>query len=361
MRFKDTQITRLTAAIVVGYPGDAGRGIIKMVLSGIGIDFGRFEVPNGNFELTLNDILRNLNQGGGLEHFFQNLNTDPRQEVTDAIALLLAEPAPPQATGMAELSKALLIVDGDPFVDHESLANTILPALLDPNNMLRAVYMTGPTDSGKTFSVKLIQRLCREAPLAQRFRPIPVDLTALAMTRDCMGVAMLVKSWLKLEDLIFTKTDTSDARIGNRLVTDLSVAREYAETVVPILLVFDHLDKDVAPQIIDFVEELALAAARGTLRDVRIIAIGFPRAPATTFPLGKQITDPVVQPNPALVFQYMDRALGVLDRDMTDDELNEMVTAVFAGQQQPYPRPFMLDLPGKIRAKLDGIIRAPTI
>ena len=78
--------------------------------------------------------------------------------------------------------------------------------------------------------------------------------------------------------------DTSEPRIGRRIVDQLSIARELSDiTIVPTILIFDHLDKDVAPSIVDFVEELALAAADGQLQDLRIVLIGFPRAPATTF------------------------------------------------------------------------------
>ena len=45
---------------------------------------------------------------------------------------------------------------------------------------------------------------------------------------------------------------------------------------------------------------------------------------------------------------------------MDDDALQALVNGVFAGQQQPYSRPFMMDLPEKILSKfLNDIIRAP--
>jgi hypothetical protein len=347
-------------AIVQGYPTAVGQAQIRMILSSLSIDFDARAVPNATFELTLNDILLNLNQAGDLDRLFAKLKADPRPVVTAAVAALLAVPAPQQPAGFEELSRTLLIIEGDPFIDHENLATTILPSLLDRNSPVRAVVMTGPTDSGKTFSLGLIRRLCREAAPAKRFRPIAIDLTALALTRDCLEVARTVGGWLRLDQFVLPRADTSESRIGKRLVAELAVARELSENIVPTLLVFDHLDKDVAPSIIDFVEELALAAANGGLRDVRVVLIGFPRAPATTFPPGRVLPDIVVQPNPALLFQYIDRALGVLDRDMDDQALDDLVKGVFAGQQQPYPRPFMLALPEKIRGILHDIIRAPT-
>lgn len=92
--------------------------------------------------------------------------------------------------------------------------------------------MTGPTDSGKTFSLGLIRRLCREAP-AKRFRPIAIDLTALALTRDCVEVARTVGSWLRLDQFVLPRVDTSESRIGQRLVAELTVARELSENIVP--------------------------------------------------------------------------------------------------------------------------------
>jgi len=356
----DAQIATLTLAIVQGYPAALGQAQLKMMLRSIGIDFDARIVPNATFELTLNDILLNLNKASDLDRFFTQLDKDPRPAVQNAIAALLAVPPEQRRPiGFDELSRALLIVEGDPFVDHEDLASSILPKLLSRTEPLRAVVMTGPTDCGKTFSLGLIRELCRSGPIALRFRPIAIDLAALSLTRDCMQVARMVGNWLKL-DQFKVEMDTSETRIGRRLVAELSVARELAEHVVPTLLVFDHLDKDVAPGIIDFVEELALAAANGGLRDVRVVLIGFPRAPATTFPLGKLVSDIVVQPNPALLFQYLDRALEVLDRDMDDTTLENLVNDVFAGQQQPYPRSFMLELPEKIRGILRNIIEAPT-
>jgi hypothetical protein len=358
--FDDGQIPTLTKAIVQGYPTVLGQAQIKMILRSLSIDFDARAVPNSTFELTLNDILLNLNQAGDLDRLFAGLRADPRPAVTAAVAALLAAPPPQQPAGFEELSKTLLIIEGDPFINHDDLATTILPSLLDRTSPLRAVVMTGPTDSGKTFSLGLIRRLCREAPPVKRFRPIAIDLTALALTRDCLEVARTVGSWLRLDQFVLPRVDTSETRIGQRLVAELTVARELSENIVPTLLVFDHLDKDVAPSIIDFVEELALAAANGGLRDVRVVLIGFPRAPATTFPPGRLLSDTVVQPNPALLFQYIDRALDILDRDMDDHALDKLVQGVFAGQQQPYPRRFMLGLPEGIRGILHDLIRAPT-
>lgn len=358
--FETTQIAALTAAMVEGYPGDGGQGDIKLILLSIGIDFARYVVPNATFELTLNDILLNLNQSAGLDVLFTKLAADPRPRVMEAIAVLVAVEAAQQTAGFDALSKALLIVDGDPLIDHENLATKILPSLLDDNNPLRAVVMTGPTDSGKTFSLGLIRRLCRETQGRKKFFPATIDLMKLASTRDCEGLVRLVVSWLRLDQFVMPRLDTSEPRIGQRLVQALAIERELSERAAPTLLVFDHLDKDVSPSIIDFAEEMALAAAKGDLKDVRVVLIGFPRAPATTFPPDKLVSDMVVQPNPALLFKYIDRALDVLDRDMDDQALETLVNGVFAGQQQPYPRPFMAELPKKIRGILQDIMKAPT-
>ena len=80
---------------------------------------------------------------------------------------------------------------------------------------------------------------------------------------------------------------------------------------------------------------MALAAAKGDLKDVRVVLIGFPRAPATTFPQDRLISDIVVQPNPALLFKYIDRALDVFDRDMDDQALEALVKEVSPDSSNP--------------------------
>jgi hypothetical protein len=352
-------VTALASAMADSYPGDGGQADIKLILLGIGIDFARWKVTDTKFELTLNDILLNLNQSAGLSVLFPKLAADPRQKVTEAMEALVAAEASQQTAGFELLSNALLIVDGDPLVDHENLATNILPSLLDDTKPLRAVIMTGPSDSGKTFSLGLIRRLCRETGQRKKFVPATIDLTKLA-TRDCDGLVRLVVSWLRLDQFVMPRLDTSEPRIGQRLVQALAIERELSERAAPTLLVFDHLDKDVSPSIIDFAEEMALAAAKGDLKDIRVVLIGFPRAPATTFPPDRLLSDIVVQPNPALLFKYIDRALDVLDRDMDDQALETLVNGVFAGQQQPYPRLFMEELPKKIRGLLQDIMKAPT-
>jgi hypothetical protein len=358
--FSIDQIAKLTSAMVDGYKTAIGQSKIKMMLMDLGIDFDRFAVQGATFELTLNAILVNLNQSPGLSPLFAKLRQDNYPAVVSVIDTMVAAVPPPRAAGFDELSKALLMIDGDPLINHENLATKLLPSLIDSNSPLRAVIMTGPIDSGKTFSLGLIRRLCRDATAAKRFRPLAIDLRDLALTRDCMKLAELVADRLKLDQFVLPRADTSDPRVGQRLVADLAAAREYSNSIVPTLLVFDHLDKDVAPVVVDFVEQLALAAASGALQDVRVVLIGFPRAPAPAFQPGKLLADTVVQPNPALLFQYVDRALGVLERDMDDHALNDLVNGVFAGQQQPYPRPFMLELPEKVRGLLSDIMRAPT-
>ncbi len=358
--FEPKLVTALASAMADSYPGDGGQGEIKLILLGIGIDFARWKVSDTKFELTLNDILLNLNQSAGLDVLFPKLAADPRQKVTEAIEALVAAEASLQTAGFELLSNALLIVDGDPLVDHENLAINILPSLLDDTTPLRAVIMTGPSDSGKTFSLGLIRRLCREAGQRKKFVPATIDLTKLASARDSEGLVRLVVRWLKLDQFVMPRLDTSEPRIGQRLVQALAIERELSERAVPTLLVFDHLDKDVSPSIIDFAEEMALAAAKGDLKDIRVVLIGFPRAPATTFPQDRLISDIVVQPNPALLFKYIDRALDVLDRDMDDQALEALVKGVFAGQQQPYPSLFMAELPKKIRGLLQDIMKAPT-
>lgn len=358
--FTIPHIASLTTAIVGGYPTSVGQFKIKSMLLALSIDFEQFVTSNATFEITLNSILLNLNQSVGLDAFLDALRADARPKVLSAIDLMLSAPLAPQPAGFEELSKELLIIDGHPFVDRDSLSTKILPRLLNPSNPLRAVVMTGPTDSGKTFSLPLVRRLCREAP-PPRFRPIAVDLMASALTRDGVGVARTVVNSLKIANFNVPPMDTSEPRIGRRIVDELAIARELSDVpVLPTVLIFDHLDKDVSPSIIDFVEELALAAADGRLQDLRVILIGFPRAPSTTFGPGKLESDDVVQPNPGLLFDYIDRALAVLNRDLDDRALTNLVNDVFAGQQPPYPRPFMVDLPQKIRDKLDDIMKAPT-
>src|SRR5262249_15212755 len=154
---------------------------------------------------------------------------------------------------------------------------------LDPNDSVRAVIVQGPSNSGKTFSLQLIRRLCRDMQMPTRCIPIEFDISALALTRDCLGLARLVGNALRLTDLNLPTADTGEARLGHRLVHELHVAREILEDAVPTLLMFDHLDKDVAFSVIDFVEALALAAASDRLKQVRVLLIGFPRAPADAF------------------------------------------------------------------------------
>jgi hypothetical protein len=354
------QIAKLTTAMVEGYPTATGQADIKMLLATLSVEFDRFATPNATFELTLNAVLLNLNQSTGLSALLVKLTQDARPAVLDAINQMSVATPAPHLAGFDELSNELLMIEGDPFINHENLAKKLLPSLIDTNSPLRAVVMTGPIDSGKTFSLGLIRRLCRDAAGARRFRPLAIDLRDLALTRDCLELAKTVALRLKLDQFELPRADTSDPRVGQRLVTELAAARELSDNILPTLLVFDHLDKDVAPVVVDFVEQLALAAASGALRDVRVVLIGFPRAPAPAFQPGKLSADTVVQPNPALLFQYVDRVLGVLNRDIDDQSLNNLVNGVFAGQQQPYPRPFMLELPEKVRGLLNDIMRAPT-
>lgn len=136
--FDDRQIPMLTTAIVHGYPTVVGQAQIKMILRSLSIDFDARAVPNATFELTLNDILLNLNLAGDLNRLFAKLDANPRPAVTAAVAALLATPPPQQPAGFEELSNTLLIIEGDPFINHENLATTILPSLLDRSGPLRA-------------------------------------------------------------------------------------------------------------------------------------------------------------------------------------------------------------------------------
>lgn len=358
--YQSEQIPTLTTAIVQGYPTVDGQGTIKMMLLGLSIDFDARATRDATFEITLNDILLQLNQSARLDEFFAKLQQDPRPNVMAIAKTMRDAVAAQQPAGFDELAKARLIVEGHPFINHENLVTTLLPDLLDDNSPLRAVFMTGPTDSGKTFSLPLIRRLCREAPQVKKFVPAVIDLATLAPTRDVEGLVRAVVAWLRLNDFVMSRTDTSESRIAQRLVQALVIERETSANAKPTLLVFDHLDKDVSPGIIDFVEEVALAAARGDLKDVRVVLIGFPRAPSTSFSPGKLASDIVVQPNPRLVFEYIDRALEVLNRDVDDEELESRVKGVFGAQLPPYSRALMIELPEKVRGILRDIIGGPT-
>lgn len=358
--YQNEQISPLTRAIVRGYPMADGQGTIKMMLLTLSIDFDARATRDATFELTLNDILLQLNQAARLDEFFAKLAQDPRPVVMTEVTKLRAAVSALQPAGFDDLAKARLIVEGHPFINHDDLATSILPGLLDDTSPVRAVFMTGPTDSGKTFSLPLIRRLCREAPQAKKFVPAVIDLMKLTTTRDVEGLVLAVVAWLRFTDFVMPRVDTSEPRVAQRLVEALAIERELSDKAVPTLLVFDHLDKDVAPGIIDFVEEVALAAASGMLKDVRVVLIGFPRAPSTNFAPGKLASDIVVQPNPGLVFEYIDRALSVLNRDVDDDDLTNRVNGVFGGQQPPYSRALMIELPEKVRGILRDIMTAPT-
>src|SRR5262249_42509296 len=55
---------------------------------------------------TLNAILRNLNQGAGLDALFEKLNEDPRPLVTAAITAMLASPPSQQLVAAEVFSRA---------------------------------------------------------------------------------------------------------------------------------------------------------------------------------------------------------------------------------------------------------------
>jgi hypothetical protein len=358
--YQNELIPQLTTAIVQGYPSADGQGTIKMMLWTLNIDFDARATRDATFELTLNDILLQLNQAARLDEFFALLAQDSRPGVTMEVGRMRAAVAMLEPAGFDNLAKARLIVEGHPFINHDALITTILPGLLDHTSPIRAVFMTGPTDSGKTFSLPLIRRLCREAPQPKKCVPAVIDLMKLATTRDVEGLVRTVVAWLRLNQFVMPRFDTSESRMAQRLVEALAIEREMSDNTRPTLLVFDHLDKDVAPGIIDFAEEVALAAANGTLKDVRVVLIGFPRSPSTNFAPGKLASDIVVQPNPRLVFEYIDRALSVLNRDVDDEDLTNRVNGVFGGQQPPYSRALMTELPEKVRGILRDIMNAPT-
>jgi hypothetical protein len=238
----------------------------------------------------------------------------------------------------------------------------VLPFLLDTTGFPRAVVITGPSDSGKTFSRKLVRHYCR-SPV--RYHVFEFDLSdpLYSSTRDCMTLARDVAEALRFEGLQLPQSDASDigdtgeARIIRRIVKKLVDAQQWS-SIVPTVLVFDHLDKDVAPSIVEFTEGLALAAADGQLQDMRVILIGFPRALAR-FPDGKVLPDDVLQPGPTEVAAYLDDVLEVLKRDLDDPHFTDLIQGIFQDQQPPFTHDFMLNLPMQVRRVIDEIIEAP--
>jgi hypothetical protein len=359
--FTNQQISQLHAAIMADFPTALGQGDFKLLLRRIDIDWDAQATTMSSFEVTLSDFLINRNRmDGGLELVLTELLNDGRPGIVAAIRQLRATPPLAHAAGLADLTDARLIIDGEPFIDRDHLANVVIPQLISPISALRAVIMTGPTDSGKTFSLKLVRRLCNAAPATARFLPIELDLKDLALTRDSEGLARYVGDALRLDDLRFPTADTGDARMARRLVQELSVARQYTDRPRPTLLIVDHLDKDVSTSVIDFVEQLALAAADGRLEQVRTLLIGFPRAPAQ-FPNGKMLIDSVTQPNPLQVAEYMDQVLEVLGRDIDDETLTTLIETTFANQVPPYPATFMQGLPAAVLELVDKLMKAPTV
>jgi hypothetical protein len=65
--YQNEQIPALTMAIVQGYPMADGQGTIKTKLWTLGIDFDARATRDATFELTLNDILLQLNQAARLD------------------------------------------------------------------------------------------------------------------------------------------------------------------------------------------------------------------------------------------------------------------------------------------------------
>jgi hypothetical protein len=348
-RLSEQQIATLHKAVIDGFPGLPGQATLRVLFFYANVEYERHETVGSTFEETVLRMLRAANQQDqAIDNLLEKLADCDRPTVVATVTSLQQTTTPAPADSRVRLVAERLIIDGDPFVDRDHLRTAILPALLDGSRPLRAVVIQGPCDSGKSFSLRLIRVCSRAEPPPTRFRVLHIDLAACELTRDSLALAREVADALKLDDVRMPRMDAGEARIARRLVDAIAHAREYADRQLPTILVIDHLDKEVAPAVVDFAEELALAAAEGRLDQMKVVLIGLPRAPSPNFPIGKLLPDAVVQPGPTQVGEYLDRVLELLDKDVDDATFTRLVAEIFQGHQPPYSREFMFELPRRV-------------
>lgn len=353
-----SDLTEIVHAINTGFPSSRGQAELIILLAELNINFDDFVEHGAVFEITLLKILMQLNsQDGGLKKLLQKLvdMKPPRPAIMRTVPQFISsEQTGAQRSGHDVLADAKLLIGGDPFVDRHHLRDNILPNLLKNNAFPRAVVITGPSHSGKTFSMKLLRCCCQLLP----DRIVPFDISARPDIRDSLAFARWVNRRIGFQGVQLPEANTGEATLSRLIVDEMVAAQVWLPRIDPMVLVFDHLDKNVAPDILDFTEQLALAAASDRLQSMKVFLIGFPRAP-TGFPDGKVLQELVSQPGPAEVAKYLDDVLDVLERDVEDGTLTTLINEMFQNQEAPFTRDFMDSLPWRVRGIVDKFVEAP--
>src|SRR5215472_3617649 len=168
-RLQHPQIMQLHQAIVTSFEVAPAQSQLRTLMASAAIIFEQYQTPNAVFSETVMHILQIVNErDGGLDLLLTTLSGSSYGTVAmTARHLLLA--APPATPFRATLASAGLLVEEDPFVDRDHLRNTLIPSLLDPTQVLRAVIIRGPADCGKSFSLRPLRVSSRARPGAGRF------------------------------------------------------------------------------------------------------------------------------------------------------------------------------------------------
>jgi hypothetical protein len=249
-----------------------------------------------------------------------------------------------------------LLIDGLPFLNHDNLRGTLLPNLLDKDKPQRVLFLSGPSCSGKTFAHNLIRVQCRDWDV----RYVPIDPVATAADRSSVALAQTIATRLGLEKFTLPEAATSQSKMERRLVDQLGVAlalaQEREEQQSLVLLVFDHLDKTMNAQVLQFIEEIVLGTIDGRLQGMRVILVSFPKEPLSEFPKIRRSAEKVTQPGPDVVVSYLGRVALSLELEIDQEEFGEFVSEIYAGHTPPYKEDFMRELPGEVLKIVDGLL-----
>lgn len=347
-RLNREEIARLRIAILDSYPDDRGESEFSLLCRDKGYDYKGYR-DNGRVyrDTALNQMLNYYNiNAPGLDPLLDALAKPNRPDLKDLVTELRDRPTAAKGESLKLLRRQHLLIEGLPLLNHDNLRTNLLYQLLDSDFALRVVCLSGPTDSGKTFSRGLIMSRC----LVEAVRCIVIDPVSAATDRSSVALAQTIARRLGLQGFKPPEPETSQSKLERRLVDYLGDALVDAYLHEPepprVLLVFDHLNKEVSPQVLELIREIAIGAADLRLPGIRVIMISCPEGQLHDIQPGRIALERLTQPGPQEVEDYLRNVSTVLKLELDKQELSDFVHEIYEGRPRPpYERDFMRRLP----------------
>jgi hypothetical protein len=291
---------------------------------------------NGAMEDVWPEVLQKAAASNLLRRLVRAVAADPGSAAYSALfQRLLAIPAP-AAAGIDPYLVCLLGSGGRrPFLDRTEL-RTHLRELARENGP-RVLIITGPAQSGKSYSWYLIDHVKRVGA----FSPIRVDLSSSAWSGPAAGPAdVMGEVAYKLGWAPPVADPTAQEDTQARTLRNWFLGRVRTETA-GYWLIFDGLDASTMTNAaLRLVESLAIAAERGEAGELRVVLIAYSGSlPQDVDPY--TLRDPISAIGVAELRAFLERV--ALDAgQVVDDEGLELLLQELLG---PNPRPAELPLP----------------